>query len=186
VHACGALASINDDLLITLVGSFSTPHLGDAGGRGQRPVLRDWSHQTPRSMKKLLNAAAIATLTLGVAPAQADITHKIRLSGQGDVFVSGGSNTYAVVTQRDDYSITVYHTTLKSNYWTGAGVWYDHETTASRACPAVVTGWDQPANCIEGKGGTIQLPPGAKLADYTIEIKYVENGAEQYAKFRIN
>ena len=135
-------------------------------------------------MKKLLTVAA--TLLALTTPAFADVTHKIRLSGQGDVFVSGGSNTYAVVKQSDDGSITAYHTTLKSNYWTGAGVWYDHETTASRACPPVSTGWNQPTNCIEGKGGTIQLPAGAKLSYYTIEIKYVENGAEQYAKFRIN
>ena len=134
-------------------------------------------------MKKLL--AAAATFLALTAPAFADVTHKIRLTGQGDVFVSGGSNTYAVVKQHDNGSITAYHTALKSNYWTGAGVWYDHETTASRACPAVATGWDQPANCVEGQGGTIQLPTGAKLSDYTIEIKYVENGAEQYAKFRI-
>ena len=135
-------------------------------------------------MKKLLaSAASLLALT---APAFAGETYKIRLTGQGDVFISGGANTYAVVKQNDDGSITAYHTTLKSNYWTGAGVWYDHATTASRACPPVAAGWDQPTNCIEGKGGTMQLPVGAKLADYTIEIKYVENGAEQYVKFRLN
>lgn len=135
---------------------------------------------------KLFPFFAAAALTIGAAPAMAGETYKIRLTGQGDVFVSGGSNTYAVVKTQDDGSITVYHTTLKSNYWTGAGVWYDHKTVASRACPVVAaTGWDQPANCIEGNGGTIQLPAGAKVNDYTIEIKYLENGAEQYVKFRI-
>jgi hypothetical protein len=138
-------------------------------------------------MKKLLTAVAISAFALAIAaPAFAGETYKIRLSGQGDVFVSGGSNTYAVVKQNDDGSITAYHTTLKSNYWTGAGVWYDHETTASRACPPVVAGWNQPTNCIEGNGGIIRLPEGAKLSDYTIEIKYLENGAEQYVKFRVN
>ena len=134
---------------------------------------------------RFLPIAAVAALAIGAVPAFAGETYKIRLSGQGDVFFTGGANSYAVVKQNDDGSITAYHTTLKSNFWTGFGSWYDHETTASRACPAATTGWERPTNCIEGKGGTIQLPAGAKLSDYTIEIKYVENGAEQYAKFRV-
>ena len=158
---------------------------------------------------RFLPFAAVAALAIGAVPARAEETYKIRLSGQGDVFVSGGSNTYAVETykirlsgqgdvfvsggsntyavvkRQADGSYSVYHTTLKSNYWTGAGVWYDHETTASRACPPVAPGWDKPSNCIEGKGGTIRLPEGAKLNDYTLEIKYLEKGAEQYVKFRV-
>lgn len=134
---------------------------------------------------RFLPFAAIAALAITAASADAGETYKIRLSGQGDVFVSGGSNTYAVVKQQDDGSYLIYHTTLKSNYWTGAGTWYDHETTASRACPPLAPGWDKPSNCIEGKDGIIRLPDGAKLSDYTLEIKYLENGAEQYVKFRV-
>ena len=134
-------------------------------------------------MKKLLTVAA-ALLALA-APANAE-SWKIRLSGQGDVFVSGGSNTYVVAKTEPGNILSVYHTTLKSNYWTGAGVWYDHTPTASRACPvAQLGGWGEPQNCIDGQKGLIQLPEGAKATDYTIEIKWVENGAEQYAKFRL-
>ena len=133
---------------------------------------------------KLLTTTAAALLALAT-PAIANEAYKIRLTGQGDVFVSGGSNTYAVVKRQGDGSYRVYHTTLKSNYWTGAGTWYDHETTASRACPPVAAGWDQPTNCIEGTGGIIRLPEGAKVSDYNMEIKYLENGAEQYVKFRV-
>jgi hypothetical protein len=133
-------------------------------------------------MKALFAAAALLALA---APAQAQ-SWKIRLSGQGDVFVSGGSNTYVVAKMEQGNTLSVYHTTLKSNYWTGAGVWYDHEPTASRACPVVQpAGWGESQNCIEGVKGRIQLPQGSVANDYAIEIKWVENGAEQYTKFRL-
>jgi hypothetical protein len=59
---------------------------------------------------RFLPFAAAAALALAVAPANAGETYKIRLSGQGDG------------------SYLIYHTNRKSNYWTGAGSWYDHET----------------------------------------------------------
>ena len=145
-----------------------------------------WVARRRIAAMRFLPIAAVAALAIGAVPASAEEMYKIRLTGQGDVFVSrGGTNTYAVVKKQADGSYSVYHTTLKSSYWTRIGTWFDHETTASRACPPVASGWDKPTNCIEGKGGAIRLPEGAKLSDYTLEIKYLENGAEQYVKFRV-
>ncbi|MCP9809714.1 hypothetical protein KBY58_09745 [Cyanobium sp. HWJ4-Hawea] len=136
-------------------------------------------------MKRSLTIAAATALAFIASPAMAE-SWKIRLSGQGDVFVSGGSNTYVVAKTEPGNVLAVYHTTLKSNYWTGAGVWYDHEPTASRACPvAQPDGWGDPQGCIAGVKGRIQLPAGTNPTDYTIDIKWIENGAEQSTKFRL-
>ena len=134
---------------------------------------------------KLFSAIAALTLVAVSTPAHAE-TWKIRLSGAGYVFYSGGSNTYAVVKTRAENSLYIYHTTLKSNYWTGAGKWHDHKVIASRACPVVGGEWASTENCVVGEGGTIVFPEGTNPLDYTIEIKWRENGAKLQTSFQLN
>lgn len=119
--------------------------------------------------KLIASFAAIFTLLAGI-PANAEIL-KVRISGAGYVFYDGGSNTYVIAKTRPNNSIYIYHTTLKSNYWTGFGKWHDHALMASRACPMTKGEWASSKGCIIGDRGVITFPKGEDPSDYTIDIK---------------
>ena len=65
------------------------------------------------------------------------------------------------------------------------GKWWDHDVTASRACLLEKDGWEDSKSCIKGEGGLLVLPKNSDIKDYSIEIKWNENGAEQYVKFKL-
>ena len=111
--------------------------------------------------------------------------YKIRFSGGGNAYWTGAANKYAVVKKINDFTWYVRQTTLVSNMITGFGKWWDHDVTASRACLLEKDGWEDSKSCIKGDGGLLKLPKNRNIQDYSIEIKWNENGAEQYVKFKL-
>ena len=111
--------------------------------------------------------------------------YKIRFSGGGNAYWTGAANKYAVVKKMNDFTWYVKQTTLVSNMITGFGKWWDHDVTASRACLLEKDGWENSSSCIKGDGGLLVLPKNSDIKNYSIEIKWNENGAEQYVKFQI-
>ena len=138
-----------------------------------------WSHVIP--MKRLLLIPFV--LSLGM-PALAE-EYKIRFEGGGNAAWTGAGNKYAVVKKLGRDKWIVRQTTLVSNKLTGLGKWWDHDVTASRACLSSEDGWGSASDCVVGAKGLLDLPEGADIRDYEIEIKWQENGGEQYTKFRV-
>ena len=132
------------------------------------------------SMKRLLLIPLVIALGM---PALAE-EYKVRFEGGGNAYWTGAGNKYAVVKRLGGDKWFVRQTTLVSNMLTGFGKWWDHDVTASRACLSANDGWGSGSDCIVGDEGFLKLPKNSDIKDYVIEIKWQENGAEQYTKFR--
>ena len=135
-------------------------------------------------MRKFLLAITLFGGLIYSTPSEA-LEYKIRFSGGGNAYWTGAANKYAVVKKISDGNWFVRQTTLVSNMITGFGKWWDHDVTASRACLLSSDGWEDTNTCIKGEGGLLKLPKGKDIKNYSIEIKWQENGAEQFVKFRI-
>ena len=75
---------------------------------------------------------------------------------------------------------------IKSNYWTGFGKWHDHAVTGSRACPMKEGEWASSEGRIISDDGVITFPKGENPKNYTIDIKWKENGAIQQISFQLD
>ena len=107
---------------------------------------------------------------------------------------------YAVLEKLNNTTWYVRQTTKVADQLTLFNKWWDHDVTFSRVCllekdvEEVLEddlqnlkskdGWDDYSgsisdSCIEGDGGLFQLPENSNIQDYSIEIKWNENGTEQ-------
>ena len=132
-------------------------------------------------MKRLLLIPLVISLGMPVAAEE----YKIRFEGGGNAYWTGAGNKYAVVKRLGGDKWFIRQTTLVSNMLTGFGKWWDHDVTASRACLSTDDGWGSTTECVVGEEGFLALPKGSNIRDYVIEIKWMEDGGEQYTKFRI-
>ena len=136
-------------------------------------------------MKKFLFPFVLLLSIISLRTLAESKEYKIRFSGGGNAYFSGAANRYAVVKEMNNFTWYVRQTTLVSNMITGFGKWWDHDVTASRACLLEKDGWEDSKSCIKGDGGLLKLPKNSNIQDYSIEIKWNENDAEQYVKFKL-
>ena len=137
-------------------------------------------------MKKFILQVLLLLSIVSLKTYATETEYKIRFSGGGNAYWTGAANKYAVVKKMYDFTWYVRQTTLVSNRITGFGKWWDHDVIASRACLLGKDGWENSESCIKGDGGLLRFPENSNIQDYLIEIKWIENGAEQYAKFKLN
>ena len=136
-------------------------------------------------MKKFLYPVVLLLSIASLKTYAGGTEYKIRFAGGGNAYWTGAANKYAVVKKMNDSNWYIKQTTLVSNMITGFGKWWDHDVTASRACLLEKDGWEDSKSCIKGEGGLLELPKNSDIKDYSIEIKWNENGAEQYVRFRL-
>ena len=136
-------------------------------------------------MKKILYSFVLFLSIFSLRTFAENTEYKIRFSGGGNAYWTGAANRYAIVKKINTNTWFVRQSTLVSNMLTGFGKWWDHDVIASRACLLENDGWENSESCIKGDGGILKLPKNSDIKDYSIEIKWNENGAEQYVKFKL-
>ncbi|QFZ91779.2 hypothetical protein [Synechococcus elongatus] len=72
-------------------------------------------------------------------------------------------------------SVSILHSTNIMNKFWGNRTWYDHPTSAIRACKASLFEVDK-TSCIISESDKIILPEGSTVYDYSFDVRYEEGG----------
>lgn len=71
--------------------------------------------------------------------------------------------------------VSILHSTNIMNKFWGNRTWYDHQTSAIRACKANLFEVDK-TSCITSESDKITLPQGSTIYDYSFDVRYEEGG----------